>query len=156
MKGITNISVNIFIAALVLFMLPVPIFAQQGEGKFKNISISSYEISVHEFEKPFMKIDTKGTKRSYTKVYIINLKGNFGEPSAIPVDIFIGDYKVPEYGGTKDGIYFRIYDEKLLEDLENKQFSYGFQNQKVKTFKLRFTPNALRPFKKAEGIGVIM
>lgn len=147
MKGITEISVNIFLAALIWFMLPVSVFAQQGEGTFKNITISSYDISVQDFEKPFMKIDERGVKRNYRKAYVVNLKGYFGKSSAIPVDIFIADYKVPEYGGTKDGIYFRIYDEKLLEDLENKPFSYGFQNQKVQTFKLKFTPNALRPFK---------
>lgn len=133
---------------LILSMIVLPLFSQ-GHGKRRQeITITSYDISVQVYEKPFAKLDEKGQKKSYSKAYVVRLKGNFGEVRAIPVDIFIGDYKVPEYGGTEDGIYFKIYDEKLLQKLENKAFGYGYQNQKIKTFKLKLRPSKKKPFKK--------
>ena len=113
MQDITHFAINSLFVVLALMLLPMAGFAQKPKEDPHKINITSYEILVQELKKPYIKIDGKGMKRSYTKVYIIKLKGYFGEVGAIPVDIFIGNYKVPEYGGTKDGIYFKVYEEKL-------------------------------------------
>lgn len=141
------ILLRFWLAAFAL-LLPGVSFAQQREEKPREIRVSGYEIFEQDFEKPLIRLDERGARRSYTRAYVVHLKGNFGEIRAIPVDIFIGDYKVPEYGGTKEGVYFRIYDEKLLEKLEGRPFAYGFQGQKIKTFEIRFSPASRKPFKK--------
>lgn len=135
----------------VLMVIPTLLHPQKQSKTPERIRITGYNILVQEFEKPLVRLDEKGVKREYSKAYVVQLKGEFGEPRAIPVDIYIGNYKVPEYGGMKGGIYFRIYEERLLEELEGKQFGYGYENQKVGTFDLRFTPKKLKPFKKFSG-----
>jgi hypothetical protein len=150
MKGRKITSFNTFFAAVVLVVLLAAVFSQPQQKGIEEISIASYDISVQEFDKPFTKIDEKGVKRSYKKAYVVRLRGNFGEIGAIPVDIFVGDYRIPEYGGTKDGIYFKIYDDELLEKLEGKPLGYGFQGQKVETLDIQFRPSTLKPFKKLD------
>jgi len=121
---------------------------QKREEKPRDIRITGYEIFEQNFEKPLVRLDERGTPRSYSRAYVVHLKGYFGEPSAIPIDIFIGDYRVPEYGGTTEGIYFRIYDEKLLKKLAGSSFSYGFEGRKVETTSVRFSPAPSMAFKK--------
>lgn len=136
--------------SLLLLMLTTTVAAQERVTYQEEIRITGYEIRVQEFKKPFERIDEKGAMRRYSKAYVVHVRGSFGEPRAIPVEVYIGDYKVPEYGGTKDGIYFKIYDEELLQRLNGKPFGFGFENQKVKTFEVRFEPSKNRPFKKYE------
>lgn len=38
-------------------------------------------------------------------------------------DIYVGEYRVPEYGGYKTGVYFKIYDENLLRSLNDQEIS---------------------------------
>lgn len=125
--------------------------AQERAAQRPEIMIIGYEIKLQEFEKPIIRINEKGEMQRYTKAYVVYVKGSFGEPRAIPVEIYIGDYRVPEYGGMKDGIYFRIYEDTLLQRLEGKPFGYGYEGQKLKTFEVPFTPSKNRPFKKEEG-----
>ena len=150
MKGRKIISFNPFFIAVVLVVLLAAVFSQPHQKGPEKVNIASYDISVQEFDKPFIKIDEKGIKRTYTKAYIIRLKGNIDVSGAISVDIFIGDYKVPEYGGTKDGIYFKIYDDELLEKLEGQPFGYGFQGQKVEILDIQFRPSTLKTFKSGQ------
>jgi hypothetical protein len=127
-------------------------YSQELAKEPQKITISSYEISIQKFDKPITRIDEKGNKARYEKAYIVELEGNIDVSGAIPIDIFIGDYRVPEYGGTKKGIYFKIYDEKLIKDLEDKPFGYGFENRKLKIFDLKFKPSTKKPFKQFKGL----
>ena len=45
------------------------------------------------------------------------------------IDFYIGDYRIPEYGGTAEGIYFRFYDPKTLESLDGQTIYYQVANQ---------------------------
>ena len=45
------------------------------------------------------------------------------------IDFYIGDYRIPEYGGRENRIYFRIHDPKLLESLDGQTISYQVANQ---------------------------
>ncbi len=142
--------IKLTLASFMLLIFQAVIFSQKIKQVPEKTTISSYEILIQTFDKPITRIDDKGEKIKYEKAYVIKLMGNIDVSGAIPVDIYIGDYKIPEYGGTKDGIYFKIYDEKLLKDLENKPFGYGFQKRKIKTFDLKFRPSSKKPFKKYE------
>jgi hypothetical protein len=134
-------------AVLLFCLLVLTAFSDEQKRSPDPIKITGYDIYEQKLRGPMTVMDVHGAKRTYTKVYVVELKGEFGEPSAIPLDIFIGDYKIPEYGGSKEGIYFKIYDKKLLEQLEKKPFGYGYQNQKIKTLGLMFKPGMLKPFK---------
>lgn len=129
---------------IALFIVPGATAAQEPP----ELHIKDYKIFVQQLERPVMRKDAKGEKQRYEKVYVVELKGYFGEPRAIPIDIYIGDYRIPEYGGTKDGVYFKIYDSALLERLEGQPFALGIENRKVKILKLKFTPSAQRKWRK--------
>lgn len=135
-------------AVLALLILPCASSGQARGEKTQEIRITGYDIFEQDFEKPLTRIDERGARRTYGRAYVVHVKGSFGEPRAIPVDLFIGDYRVPEYGGTKEGIYFRIYDDTLLEKLEGRLFAYGFEGQKVRTTDVRFSPTSRKPFKR--------
>jgi hypothetical protein len=130
---------------LVLLALPAAAPAQERP---RDIEIRSFEIALADLDRPETRTDADGVKRTFGQVYIVELKGDFGEPGAIPVDVYIGDHKIEEYGGTRDGIYFKVYDEALFDRLEGKRFAYGFEGQKVETLDLRFTARGRKPFKR--------
>ena len=138
-------------AALLLaglaFAAPMAAPGQQGERP-RGIEIRSYEIALADLPRPETRADATGRKRTFDRVHIVELNGYFGEASAIPVDIYIGDYKVEEYGGSSDSIYFKVYDEALFERLEGQPFAYGFEGKKVATLNLWFTLSGQRPFKR--------
>ena len=55
------------------------------------------------------------------------------------IDFFIGDYRIPEYGGWEGGIYFKVYEEDLLRRLNNAEFLYRLpENKEVVKFDTRF------------------
>lgn len=45
------------------------------------------------------------------------------------IDFYIGDYRIPEYGGRENRIYFRLYDPKLVESLDGQTISYQVANR---------------------------
>ncbi len=99
------------------------------ENREESISIRGITISEIDLPRVFT-VAKNGEEKSYTKAHKVSLQGNFMVDRAIPVEIYIGDYKVPEYGGAADGIYFKIYDKELLKSLNNQFIAYGFDNQK--------------------------
>ena len=66
---------------------------------------------------------------------------------ALGFELYIGDYRIPEYGGTHDGLYFRIYDQKLLARLENKEFRYRFGPGEVRSLDTRFSMKGFHTMK---------
>ena len=131
---------------LLLVLLALPIAASAQERR-RGVEIRSYEIALADLDHPETRI-ADGVRRTFSQVYIVELKGDFGEIGAIPVDVYIGDHKIEEYGGTHDGIYFKVYDEALFDRLEGQPFAYGFEGEKVETLDLRFTARDRRPFKR--------
>lgn len=106
------------------------------ESQEEAISIRGVTVSEIHLPRAF-KVMKNGEEKSYTKAHKVSLQGSFMVDRAIPVEIFIGDYRVPEYGGTPDGIYFKIYDEKLLKSLNNQFIAYGFDNKKWRILSLQ-------------------
>ena len=131
---------------LLLVLVALPIAASAQERR-RGLEIRSYEIALADLERPETRV-TDGVRRTFEQVYIVELEGDFGAFGAIPVDVYIGDHRIEEYGGTRDGIYFKVYDEALLDRLEGQPFAYGFEGRKVETLDLRFTARDRRPFKR--------
>jgi len=88
------------------------------------------EYSVHKVKLSFpykMKSSNleNGEEKVYETAWLVKLElENMPTTYGPKIDFFVGEYKIPEYGGWKDGIYFRIYDEKVLEMINGQQFFY--------------------------------
>ncbi len=144
-----NITQTVSALWALLLVTASPLVLAQ-EAVRRPIEIRSVEISVAPLAQPRAFLDIEGVEHSADEVYIVELRGDFGEIRAIPVEIYIGNYKVEEYGGTENGIYFKVYDPSFFDRLDDQPFAYGFQGQRVKELELRFTPNELRPFARIE------
>ena len=84
MLQLTITKLNMVLVVFVALLSAKTLYSQSREEGPPEISITSYAISVQELKKPFTKTDRKGIKRSYTRVFIVDLKGSFGEPRASP------------------------------------------------------------------------
>ncbi|HYL82972.1 MAG TPA: hypothetical protein VE263_01960 [Candidatus Angelobacter sp.] len=118
-----------------------------GREKPLKVEINSYEIVQLELKTPVRLRDAEGKEQSYERAYLVTLKGTFPRDGGLGMELYIGDYRVPEYGGTRDGLYFRIYGEKLLDSLEGKEFRYRFGPTEIRSFEKRFSTKEARPFK---------
>ena len=60
----------------------------------------------------------QGAKKTYTRAWLVRFElENMPTELSLQTDFFIGKYQIPEYGGWKKGIYFRIYDPADFEKL---------------------------------------
>ena len=126
----------------------IPVQAQtNNQEKSSAVELRSYEIVQLELKSPVRLRDAEGKEQSYDHAYLVTLKGTFPRDQGIGMELLIGDYRVPEYGGTKDGIYFRIYDEKTLNSLEGKEFRYRIGRRETRSLEKRFSAKEARPFK---------
>lgn len=119
----------------------------QDRSKPEAIRLSSYDVVQLELKKPMRMRDAEGKEQSYDRAYVVTLKGTFPLFQGHALELFIGDYRVPEYGSTRDGLYFRIYNEKLLASLEGKEFKYKFGSAEVHSFEKRFSTKSSQPLK---------
>jgi hypothetical protein len=117
------------------------------ETKREPIRLISYEITQLELKKTVRLLDPEGKEQKYDRAYVVTLKGNFPLNQGLGFELYIGDYRIPEYGGTREGLYFRIYDEKLLSRLEGKDFRYRFGLVEMRSLDTRFSVKTFRPFK---------
>jgi hypothetical protein len=118
----------------------------RGTGR-SPAQLTSYEVVQLELKKPVKLRDAEGKEQSYDRAYLVTLKGTFPADQAMGLELFIGDYRIPEYGGKRDGLYFRIYDAKLLERLEDKDFRYRFGSPEIRSFNMHFSTKASQPLK---------
>jgi len=124
------------------------VYAQaQDKTTREPIRLISYEISQLELKKTVRILDTEGKEQRYNRAYVVTLKGTFPLNQALAFELYIGDYRVPEYGSTRDGLYFRIYDEKLLSRMEDKEFRYRFGPGEMHSLDMRFSVKKFLPFK---------
>jgi hypothetical protein len=125
-----------------------PVHAQsQDQAKSEPVRLISYQIAQLELKKTVRLLDTEGKEQKYDRAYVVTLKGTFPLNQALGLELYIGDYRVPEYGSTRDGLYFRIYGEKLLARLEGKEFRYRFASPEIRSFDMRFSTKSSQPLK---------
>ena len=77
--------------------------------------------------RPFTTNDLAGQKQTFRQAFFVLLTiddaGRLGSYGA-SVDIFVGEYLVPETGSWAQGAYFKVYDPALLTKLAAKEFRY--------------------------------
>lgn len=147
MKRILAIALAFFTLASSGILLESAFAQAQDQTKKEPIRLISYEITQLELRKTIRRIDTEGKEQKYDRAYLVTVKGNFPLYQALGFELYIGDYRIPEYGGTRDGLYFRIYDERLLSRLEGKDFRYRFGPGEMHSLDTRFSTKNFHPFK---------
>ena len=100
-----------------LYMFCVSAFAA-------DVRMNSYSIERQALRAPAYATDTAGRRRLFNEVYIVSIKGSIPTFGALPVQIFIGEEPVREYGGTGDGIYFKVHDAYQLQRWAGKPIRY--------------------------------
>ena len=106
----------------------------------ESLEISNVEVSLVELDYRMKANDT-----AYSQAWLIQLEiPNFPKYSGSKVDFYVGDYKVPEYGETEDGIYFRVFEKDKLERMNAAEIRYKYgSSQEIMTSKQRLVLPAL-------------
>jgi hypothetical protein len=97
-----------------------------GEGPFV---LKGVEVVRTELARPHTVIGAGGEKRQYTHAHVVFLEIEGLRISGPALEVFIGDYKVPEYGGWGRGIYFKVYEPALLEKLAGQEMRWQFMDR---------------------------
>jgi len=100
-----------------------------------TLQLKSVDVHLVKPVKPYQYRTDKNELKTVAQAYLVL----FDFEKIPPVtnertDFYIGDYRIPEYGGTKTGIYFRIYDPAIVNRLNNQPISWKKGNQPQKTF----------------------
>lgn len=104
------------------------------EVKHEPLELTSIEIHKVRLSYPQKLREKDGKERVYEQAWLVLLTfRNLGPVTDTGMDLFIGDYRVPEYGDFKGGIYFRVYDESLLRSLDEKEISVGVGGKKTQS-----------------------
>ncbi len=147
MKRILLVLLGFLTVGSSVGMLP-PVHAQaRDQARRDPVRLISYEIAQLELKKPIRLLDSEGKEQKYDRAYVVTLKGTFPLNQALAFELFIGDYRIPEYGSSRDGLYFRIYDERVLARLEGKEFRYRFASPEIRSFDMRFSAKGSQPLK---------
>lgn len=103
-----------------------------------NVRLDSYSIEKKSLAAPQAAKDAAGVERAFNAVYLVKVKGVVPTNYALPVQLFVGDIPVREYGATKDGIYFKVYDPQVLRQMHGKPFRYAAANSAARQTSLMF------------------
>lgn len=107
-----------------------------------NVRLDSYSVEKQQLLAPAEVRDANGAARSVNAMYVVRVKGLIPTNQAHPVQIFIGDTPIREYGATKDGIYFKVSDPTLLRQFHGKPFRFVTHAQPAKQSALIFNAPA--------------
>lgn len=117
---------------------PTPSPASSPESN--AVELTAVELHKVRLDSPHKLRDENGTERAYEQAWLVTLSFRNRPPVRdVGMDLFVGDYRVPEYGGLKDGIYFRIYEDRLLQSLDGQEISVGFEGKKLKSLGKRLS-----------------
>ncbi len=90
-----------------------------------NVRLDSYSVEKRQLPAAVAARDAGGAERAFDKVFLVKVKGVVPTNHALPVQLFVGDMPIREYGATKDGIYFKVYDPRVLKQMHGKPFRYA-------------------------------
>lgn len=90
-----------------------------------SIQLLGYTVHQVKLATPYSTEDALGNSKKYEQAWLVKMElGNMPKYTNRKIDFFIGDYTIKEYGGWERGIYFRIYDKALLDQLVTKEIRY--------------------------------
>jgi hypothetical protein len=112
----------------------------QSQGSAAD-KIELKDISVYRVQgkKAYKYVDKDKKSKETKTAYLVIFKFDAKPPvTNTVVKYYIGDYAIPEYGGTSDGIYFRILDPTLLSKLDKQEISYRIATSEKVSLKKQF------------------
>ena len=122
-----------------IFILFLSLQACDSNKKVKESEISQLEtiiqdpLRISNVDVSLVKLDyeIKAKDKTYAQAWLIqlaipNMPKNYGSK----IDFYIGDYKIPEYGGTENGIYFRVFEKAALERMNAAEIRYKYESSK--------------------------
>ena len=124
-------------AALLALALASPAAAAGPTLRIRGVSVEKKALA-KAVERP----DAQGHRRAFTEVAVVEIQGDFPPPMDQSLDLFLGDDPIPEYGTSKDGIYFKVYDPALLKRFEGREIRYRVGAEKVRSTGARFALRA--------------
>ena len=116
---------------------PATVTAPQVKTRLELKTIELHKVKL---AYPHKLRDKEGKEKVYEQAWLVKFfLNNLGPPRDMGMDLFIGDYRIPEYGSFEEGIYFRIYEESLLASLEGKDVSVSFSEEKRESLQKTFS-----------------
>lgn len=126
-------------------LLGIGLLALPARSQEMTVKIQEVKVETKALAKAVERRDATGQKRAYSQVTVVHLKGVFPPPMDTALDLFVGDTRIPEYGTTAEGIYFKVYDPALLEKHRGKELRYRFGDGPIRSTGARFEPVSLSP-----------
>ncbi len=135
MKAIkSNIKISIGTILLFLALLACDSNKKMSDSQGNNIQIMEQDsIIISRAEVYLVKLDYEvtHTNKTYDRAWLVKLKvENLPIYYDSRIDFFIGDQRIPEYGGTEDGIYFRVYERDSLTNMSDAEIRYRLPRSK--------------------------
>ena len=115
--------------------------AKSPEPEVRQEPMELREIELHKVKlaAPHKVRDKNQKERVFDQAWLVLLSFKNQLPVRnMRTEIYIGDYRVPEYGGYKNGIYFKIYDENLLRSLNDQEVSLAVAGKKKQSTGRKF------------------
>lgn len=117
-----------------------PSQGQTAQVKREPLELTGVDLHKVRLAAPHKRREQDGTEKVFDQAWLVLL--SFRNPPPVTntaLDIFIGDYRIPEYGGFQNGIYFKIYDESLLSSLNGQEISAGVAGKKKQSLGRKFS-----------------
>jgi len=133
---------------------PTPI--SLTEIKREPLELTAIELHMVRLEYPHKLREKDGKEKIYERAWLALFSfKSLGPVTDMGMNLFIGDYRIPEYGGFKEGVYFRIYDEQLLQSLNGKEVSVSFAGEKMKSLGKNFSSDGYKKLSVEEESAVL-
>ena len=141
MKYSNYISILIIMNSALSLTVPGRIHAQEQKSQQQQaIELKNVTIHFVEAKKTYQYRDSAYKLYQSKTAYMVFMDlENIPRNAGTALNIYIGDYKVPEYGGTPTGIYFRIYDQKILQRLDKQIIYYQIDKGEKRSFNKQFS-----------------
>jgi hypothetical protein len=111
-----------------------PAASSGAEVQPTPLELTGVELHKVRLSYPHKLREKDGKEKVYEQAWLVLFSFKNPPPTMdTRMDFYIGDYQVPEYGGSKNGIYFRIYEESLLRSLDEKEISVGVGGKKERS-----------------------
>jgi hypothetical protein len=103
-----------------------------------KLVLHGYDIVLMKLSRPATVAVPPDKPRQYSSVYVVRLKLDRPATMGPALDIYIGDYRVTEFGGLPDGIYFKVYDLDQLRKLAGGEMKCRQAGRPVQSLGQRF------------------
>ncbi len=140
LMGIALVLVTALIAA-----------AAGGAQEIGELRIDSITVTDVAFEAPVERRDAEGEPQVYDAAFRIRIGGRFPADRAVAVELFIGNYAVPEYGGNAEELYFTVYDQDLLASFEGEMLRYRVVGGELRDLGVQFSRDGIVPKSQVSG-----